>query len=155
MTNSSDRNRTVPGLREADEARILKRRTATDDSQIREFTIQTALLLDDRHCEQVIVFDVRGLSDITDYIVIATGTSDRQILAVGQEVENTVGPTGIARFGREVDNPAKWLVLDFVDVVVHLFTPATRAHYDLEMFWGDAPQIDWHSVRQPPQSSDP
>ena len=45
--------------------------------------------------------------------------------------------------GRELDAPSKWLVLDFIDVVVHLFDPETRAHYDLEMLWGDAERVHW------------
>ena len=50
---------------------------------------------------------------------------------------------GLDRFGSERDDAATWLVLDFIDVMVHLFEPSTRAHYDLEMLWGDAPEVEW------------
>lgn len=87
--------------------------------------------------------DVRGLSEVTDYVMIASGTSDRQIRSVADEVEETAGEHGLSRFGRDADAPSNWIALDFVDLIVHLFEPATRAHYDLEMMWGDAPRIPW------------
>lgn len=119
------------------------RHAAAQDEQIRAFTIEAARLAHDRHCEDVLLLDVREISDVTDYILIATGTSDRQIISVGEEIEKLARKTGLTRFGREVDAPTNWLVLDLVDVIVHLFEPATRAHYDLEMMWGDAPKVSW------------
>ena len=90
------------------------------------------------------MLDVRGHSQVSDYIVIASGTSDRQILSVSDDVEELGERHGLKVFGREADHPANWSVVDFVDVVVHLFESATRAHYDLEDgFWGDAPRVVW------------
>ena len=119
------------------------RHAGGEDEQIRSFAVEAARLLRDRHCEDILVFDVRGMSDVTDYIVIASGTSDRQIKSVGSELESIAKAAGVERFGTEVDEPTNWLVVDFVDIVVHLFEPAARAHYDLEMMWGDAPQVKW------------
>lgn len=113
------------------------------DARNRAFVIEAARLLTDLHCENALVFDVRGLSDLTDYILIASGTSDRQIKSVADDVEDLAARSGLGRLGRELDGPAKWLVLDFVDAVVHLFEPQTRAHYDLEMLWGDAERVPW------------
>lgn len=109
----------------------------------RDFAIEVARLLHDDHCEDVLIYDVRGLSPITDYLVIASGTSDRQIQAVASHVSDLAQQHGMSRFGTDRDEAATWLVLDFVEVMVHLFEPTTRAHYDLEMMWGDAPQISW------------
>ena len=108
-----------------------------------EFAVAAARLLADSHCDDVLVFDVRDISQITNFLVIATGTSDRQLKGVGKYVSDLAGEHHLDRFGTEQDDATKWLVLDFVDVMVHLFEPATRAHYDLEMLWGDAPQINW------------
>ncbi|MEZ6191856.1 MAG: ribosome silencing factor [Phycisphaerales bacterium] len=113
---------------------------------VRAFNIQAARLLNDLHCEQIVLFDVRGLSDLTDYILIATGTSDRQIKGVAGQVSDLAEEHGLERFGSERDADSTWLVLDFIDTIVHLFEPAARAHYDLEMLWGDAPKVAWRRV---------
>ncbi|MFP4143952.1 MAG: ribosome silencing factor [Phycisphaeraceae bacterium] len=111
--------------------------------QARDFSIEAARLMRDLHCEHILIYDVRGMSEITDFIIVASGTSDRQIKAVAGQVTDLGKTMGMDRFGTDRDEAATWLVLDFVEVMVHLFEPATRAHYDLEMMWGDAPQVDW------------
>jgi len=117
------------------------------------FALAAAREIDGLHGRDVLVLDVRGLSQLTNYIVIATGTSDRQIKAVADHVNELARDTfGLQRFGSERDEAATWLVLDFIDVMVHLFEPATRAHYDLEMMWGDAPQLKWSGYGQPRQN---
>lgn len=111
---------------------------------VRAFVIDAARLLKDLHCLDMIIFDVQGLSDLTDYILIASGTSDRQIKGVAGQITDLANEQGLERFGSERDTDSTWLVLDYVDTIIHIFEPATRAHYDLEMLWGDAPKIDWH-----------
>lgn len=108
-----------------------------------ELAVASAKLLNDFQCEDIRVFDVTDRSEITHYIVIASGTSDRQIKALGSRVEDLAAELGHERFGHENDDATTWLVMDFVEVMVHLFEPATRAHYDLEMMWDDAPRVDW------------
>lgn len=108
-----------------------------------DFAVAAAQLLADSHCEDVLVFDVRQISHITNYLVIATGTSDRQLKGVAKYVSDLADEHQLDRFGTEQDDSTKWLVLDFVDVMIHLFEPTTRAHYDLEMLWGDAPKVRW------------
>lgn len=120
-----------------------KRLRAADADTIGAFIIDAARLMNDSHCSDVRIYDVRGLSDLTDYLIIASGTSDRQIRSVATHVEQLAKEQGFQRFGRDEDAPSKWVVIDLVDVVVHLFEPATRAYYDLEMMWGDAPRVEW------------
>jgi ribosome-associated protein len=108
-----------------------------------QFALDIARLAHDDKCEDVLVLDVRGLSQISDYIVLATGTSDRQMATVMDHVGEMADERGYPQFRSSADVEATWLLSDFVDVVVHLFEPNTRAHYDLEMLWGDAPRIDW------------
>ena len=89
------------------------------------------------------MLDLRGVSPVTDYFVIATGTSDRQIRAVADDVAQhgrSVGQKVWHVAGRDA---ADWLCMDFVDVVVHLFDQAHRHYYDLELIWGEAPRVDW------------
>jgi len=118
--------------------------TGSERAQVvRTFIAEAAKLLAGLHCENMVVLDVRGLSDLTDYILIATGTSDRQIKGVAGQVTDLALEHGLDRFGSERDDDSTWLVLDYVDTIVHLFEPTARAHYDIEMLWGDAPKIDW------------
>lgn len=121
----------------------LARRQRQKGQRINDFAIDVARLCHDRHCEDVLILDVREHSEITDYIMIASGTSDRQIKAVGDEITDLGEAAGHDRFGTERDEASIWLVLDFVDLIVHLFEPKARAHYDLEMMWNDAPQLPW------------
>src|SRR4051812_48943798 len=84
-----------------------------------------------------------GLSQVTDFIVIGSGTSERQMGSVISHVEDLGGELKFRVFRSSGDERSTWLLADFVDVVVHIFEPNTRAHYDLEMLWGDAPRLEW------------
>ncbi|MFM9994972.1 MAG: ribosome silencing factor [Phycisphaerales bacterium] len=109
----------------------------------RSFAIDAARLLADEKCTDVVCIDVRGLSQVTDYLVIGTGTSERQMRAVLSHVEDMGGATGNAPFRSHSDDRSTWLLADCVDVVVHLFDPEARSFYDLEMLWGDGPRVGW------------
>lgn len=117
-------------------------RTDAETAAARAFALEVAQLAQDRRCEDVICFDVRGRSTMTDFVIIATGTSDRQMKTVAQEFGQLGKASGFQRFGGEEDSATTWVVADFVQVVVHLFEPETRAHYDLEMLWGEAPTLE-------------
>ena len=122
------------------------------DEATRAFAVEIARLAHDDKCEDVLLLDVRGLSQITDYLVIASGTSERQMRSVLDHLKELGDATGHVAFRTNADQGGTWLLTDFVDVVVHVFEPNTRAHYDLEMLWGDAPRIDW---RRPPDAPKP
>ncbi len=120
------------------------RSAAIEPTEARDFAIEAARLLADSHCEDVVIFDVTDLSPVTRMVVIASGTSDRQIKSLVGHVSELGREMGFDRFGSERDEASTWMVADFVEVMVHLFEPVTRAHYDLEMLWGDAPRVSWH-----------
>lgn len=109
----------------------------------RAFAIDAARVLQDNKCEHILVLDVRELSRVTDYMVIASGTSNRQMNAALEHVQDHGKERGSPVFRCSADDRSLWLVCDFVDVVVHLFEPNTRAYYDLEMLWSEAPQVEW------------
>jgi len=111
--------------------------------EVRKFVIEAARLMKDLHCTDIIAFDVRKFSDVTDYVIVATGTSDRQIHSVSGDLNDLARTFDMARFGKDVDDRSTWLVADFIDAVFHLFEANARAHYDLEMMWGDAPRVQW------------
>ena len=116
---------------------------APESAEAEQFAIAAAQFLSDYDCADIRVLDVRGISPLTHYIVIASGTSDRQLRSLAKQVAGLGEEQGFERFGDDSDDAATWMVADFVEVMVHLFEPATRGHYDLEMLWGDAPEVDW------------
>jgi len=94
-------------------------------------------------CHNVVLLDVRGISPVTDYFVLATGTSPRQMRSVCEDIEEMGLPhnyRALTRSGYEGEN---WILVDFFDVVVHVFNPDARQYYDLDGLWGDAKRIDW------------
>jgi len=118
-------------------------RTKAKPDAARTLAVEAARIASDDNCEDVVVLDLRSVSPVTDYFVIATGTSDRQLRSVADE---------IARHGKSIGqkvwhvaglDSADWVCMDFVDVVVHLFDKDHRRYYDLELIWGEAPQVDW------------
>lgn len=116
--------------------------------QARIFAVDSARLLHDDKCTDIVLLDVRGLSQVTDFIVIGSGTSERQMRSVLSHVEDLGATQGFTAFRTSSDERAAWLLADFVHVVVHLFEPNTRAHYDLEMLWGDAPRVKWERAKK-------
>lgn len=128
-------------------------RSVGDPAKIRALAIDAARLCSDDKCTDVVVLDVRELSQVTDYIVIGTGTSDRQMRSVLDHVEDVGKDLGFPAFRVSRDDRSVWLLADFVDVVVHLFEPNARAHYDIEMLWGDAPKLDWKRPGSPKQGA--
>ena len=87
--------------------------------------------------------ELADLSPVAKHFVIATGTSDLQIRSVARELEQLGKERGFSVYGHAGIQQGRWAVVDFVDIVVHLFDSEYRAFYDLELLWGDAPRIDW------------
>jgi len=96
--------------------------------------------IDDLKGVQPVVLDLRGLSDATDFFVIASGTSDAHVRGIAEHVMERLGRRG-HRTHHVEGLGGRWVLLDFVDFVIHLFHPETRAFYQLERLWGDAPEL--------------
>ena len=120
----------------------------TDPQTTRSFAIEAARLLEDRHFEDVRLLDVRGLSQVCDFVLIGSGTSDRQMKSVAQELEELGEERNNIVFRSDRDAAGTWIVIDFVDLVAHLFEPNQRAYYDLETLWSDAEVIDWSEKKR-------
>ena len=116
---------------------------AATTAGIGEFAVEAARLLADRHCTDVVLLDVREVSQVSNYVLVATGTSDRQMRSVADEVADSGRDAGHAPFRSTRDRASTWIVVDFVELVVHLFEPNQRAYYDLESLWSDAPVVNW------------
>jgi ribosome-associated protein len=91
------------------------------------------------------------MSQVCDYLLIGSGTSERQMKSVAAELEDLAENSHVAVFRRAQDLSRTWVVIDFVDVVAHLFEPNQRAFYDLETLWEDARMIDWRRPDQKKQ----
>lgn len=91
------------------------------------------------------VLDVSKLTYIADCFVICSGINKRQLQSIASDIEEKLTALGIHRLGIEGLNDAKWILLDYGDVIVHLFDKETRTFYDLELLWGDAPKVKWQS----------
>lgn len=114
-----------------------------------EFAKTAARIAADMRADDVVVLDLRGISAVADYFVIATATSDRQMRAIADEIEKQGKTVGQKPYGRSGYDSSSWLLLDYVDVVIHLFEPAKRRYYDLDLLWGDAPRVDWPAPAAP------
>jgi len=106
------------------------------------FALASAKVAAERHCSDITVLDLTGKSPATDYFVIATGTSDRQMRTVADEICDAAKKQKMQRFGRAGYEQARWILLDFVDVVIHIFDSEYRDYYDLELLWGDAERLN-------------
>jgi ribosome-associated protein len=126
-----------------------KPKTHVPASKAESFAIEAARLLHDDKCTDIVLLDVRGRNPMTDYLVIGSGTSDRQMRSTLQDVEEIGAKMGYSAVRSTSDDRATWLLADFMNVIVHLFEPNTRAHYDIEMMWGDAPRIPWERPGSP------
>jgi len=113
--------------------------TTTDPSVQTTEDLKAMVLaaLEDAKANDVRQLDVRRLTDITDWMVVASGTSTRHVLALADHVRTQVKAQGPSPIGTEGESGSDWVLLDYGDVVVHLMLPDTRGFYDLEGLWDD------------------
>lgn len=116
----------------------------------RELAILAMTAADDKKGEDIITLDVAELLVVTEFFVIATGRTNIQVRAIADEVEERLRDEGGARpIGREGEGENKWVLLDYGDLVVHVFQPEERDFYRLERLWSDAPRIELPGTSSP------
>lgn len=93
------------------------------------------------------VMDVRGLISYSDFVVICSGTSDRHVLAIAGGIEKSLRDDGVRPLGTEGRGGGRWVLMDFNDVVIHVFVEEERDVYALDRLWGDAPKL---KIETPP-----
>ncbi len=120
----------------------------TQTINARELAVTAARMAADTRCEDLVVLDLQKVSPVTDYFVIATGTSDRQIRSVADDIIRHAKSMGHRAYNVAGMDVGDWIVIDFVDVVVHLFDGEHRKYYDLELIWGEAPRVAWQRPGQ-------
>lgn len=107
-----------------------------------QFAIDVARLAAETRCHSVVALDARDVSPICDFIVIATGTSARQMKAVLDEVQEIALARGLKPAHKAVSDE-NWCLLDFMDVIIHIFSQDARQYYELETLWGDTKRLVW------------
>jgi ribosome-associated protein len=111
-----------------------------------ERAILSARVAADNKARDVLILDMRGITPLYDYFVLASGGSRRQIHTIAEEVDAALRAAGDRRSSIEGYEASKWVVQDYGDVVVHVFDADTRDYYALEELWADAPRVDWDGI---------
>lgn len=97
----------------------------------------------ERNAREGLVLDLRGLSDATDFFVLLSGDSDVHARAIARNIRESMEDAGFEAAGVEGEGQGRWILLDYFDVVVHVFLPRVREYYQLERLWGDAPRVEF------------
>jgi ribosome-associated protein len=124
--------------------RTPKKRT---DTTARDLRLVVAAL-DAHKAIDLVVLEVREVSDVADYFVIASGSSDTHVRTLAERTVEAVADDGRRPHHVEGIQTGRWALLDFVDVVVHVFHPTLRAYYQLERLWSDAPTVSFEEARE-------
>lgn len=115
----------------------------------RKLALLCRKLADNKKAEDIVILDLRRLSSIADYFVIASATSEPHLRAVIEEVtEKLEQEHGLRPYGVDGHHSTGWVVLDYFDVIMHIMRTDVRAHYDLEGLWGDAPRVRTRTRRK-------
>jgi ribosome-associated protein len=120
--------------------RLIRRCIAAES---RKMAIVAAVAACDKKARDVIVLDMREVFILTDYFVICSGNTDRQVGSIQDAVEERLAAQKIKPARREGEHHKRWVLLDYLDVVVHIFRQEEREYYEIERLWKDAPLVDW------------
>src|SRR3989338_3448694 len=112
----------------------------------RNLAKKIAVIASDHKAVDIKIIDLRKLTSFTDFFVICTGFSDRQIVAVADAIREEIKLEGRMPIGEEGKRGGQWALIDYGDVVAHIFVEDARQHYQLDKFWSDAPSISIKGV---------
>jgi len=112
-------------------------------------TLKIALsAADDKKAHDLVALDISGIASFASYFILCTGDSSRQIQTIADEVEQRLRALGIRPSHVEGYQNAEWILMDYIDLVVHIFSKSARAYYDLERLWRDAKKLDTDKMLQ-------
>ena len=106
-----------------------------------QIAIEAALALYKKQAKEIRIFDVRGLSSVTEYYVVATGTSAPHLKALITETQHRMKELGVSTYRKSGDSDSGWVVVDYVHAVVHVFSSEARAYYAIEKLWATAKEV--------------
>jgi len=107
----------------------------------------------DKKALDPLALDLRGMSSVAEYFVIVTGTSDRHVQAVAENVMEAFKSIGVKILGEEGFREGRWILLDYGEIVVHVFLEPVREYYDIERLWIDAPRLDLDAAAEEMKTS--
>lgn len=105
-----------------------------------------ASLADEIKGEKIVVLDMRGICDFTDAFVIVTARNRTQMSAIARNITDKMREDGLRPLSGDEPADARWTLIDYGNVIVHVFDPEARAYYDLESLWGDAKEMAWQEL---------
>ena len=135
MKGSESARQARAGAPAADEPRV----TLADGMDVPASLARAIEVATDRKGRDMLLLDLRGISNATDYFLLVTGTSDTHVKAVADNVIEALREENVRPMHVEGLRTGRWVLVDYVDFVVHVFHPAARDFYQLERLWGDAP----------------
>ena len=103
----------------------------------------SARIADDNRAKDILLLDLRQATPLIDFFVIASANSRRQAYAIASEIDQELKKFGEAKLGMEGAEEGRWILVDYGDFVVHIFSEDARTYYALEEIWGDAPRVEW------------
>jgi ribosome-associated protein len=114
--------------------------------------IAAARAADDKKANDILVLDMHGVTPITDYFIICSGNNDKQVARIQEAVEDRLRELGDKASRREGERYRRWILLDYIDLVVHIFLQEEREFYELERLWKDAPLVTWEELEKKPST---
>jgi ribosome-associated protein len=108
--------------------------------------VLAAKACDDFRGKDIVVLDLTSITAIFDYFVIATATSGRQMSAIAEQVNRSMKEVDSRRLSLEGEKSGNWVLQDYGDIVLHVFSEEARQMYDLEHLWGDSKRVDWQKL---------
>jgi ribosome-associated protein len=122
-------------------------RNTSNSNRSLQLALAAARTADENHGRDIVVLDMRELTPLFDYFVLATGTSRRQLHAMSEEIDHALEEgMGDKRLGIEGYQESRWILLDYGDVVIHLFEPEMRDYYALEQLWTGAKRVPFEPI---------
>lgn len=113
-----------------------------------EMALAAARAASSKLAEDIVILEVSPLLAITDYFVICSGHNERQVQSIVEEVERQLLPLGVKPYRQEGEHQHRWVLVDYLDFVLHVFHAEEREYYELERLWRDAGRIDFDDARE-------
>ncbi len=96
----------------------------------------------EKKAKNLVILNIRNITSFADYTIICSGTSDRQVQSITSSIEDCMKKEGILPLGIEGEKGSRWVLMDYADIVVHVFYEPVREFYDIERLWSDAPKME-------------
>jgi ribosome-associated protein len=151
-TKTSSLPKRLRGTREAQDAVPANAVARTEPARVEkalEHAQMCARIADDNRGREILLLDLRKATPLVDFFVIVSAASRRQANAIAIEIDAEMKTVGERKLGIEGSEEGRWVLIDYGDFVIHVFSEEARQYYALEEIWGDAPHIDWRDPTRP------